>query len=195
MINSENTALNRTKEALQYFAAGATSCLVTAVAVLGNKTLTSYCPSFPEAVYTYAKSAQQLQMSSVQALPAMINRTVDYVVIQAPIFEETLFRYGLQELLLRELPKVTLKKFAPSYVDVVDSKVAKVARVGVSALAFCLMHAVRPEETSVTLFCSTARLTGVLALGILAGGVQEVTESTLLSILFHSGWNIVSLSV
>ena len=50
--------------------------------------------------------------------------------------EEFLFRTVLQETLLRQAPKWALGKIAPDKVHWVDSKIAKVARVALSAAAF-----------------------------------------------------------
>lgn len=55
--------------------------------------------------------------------------------------EEIVFRGLIQQKLLRELPKKVLNKFAPNYVDLVDHKVARVARVVFASILFAAAHA------------------------------------------------------
>src|SRR5690606_34432461 len=110
------------------------------------------------------------------------------VAFATPIVEELFFRVGLQEILLKKAPTAFLNKIAPSYSGLVDTKTAKIARIAFTALAFSLAHA----NTAGWPMCSTARLVNTFFLGLLAGGIQEVTESPLLAMIFHSGFNIQS---
>lgn len=55
--------------------------------------------------------------------------------------EEFVFRGIIQQGVLKELPKMALRQLAPEYVETVDHKVARVARVIFTSAIFALGHA------------------------------------------------------
>lgn len=58
----------------------------------------------------------------------------------APILEELHFRYLIQKVLLKELPRKILQKIKPSNAKYVDHTLAKILRVVLTASFFTLMH-------------------------------------------------------
>jgi membrane protease YdiL (CAAX protease family) len=99
-----------------------------------------------------------------------------------------LFRFGFQEMLLKQLPKAIIKRIAPSQLSSVDSKAAKAARVLITATAFSLAHALHPGYGWPS--CSLARLINTFAAGLIISTIQETTGSPILAMAFHSGYNI-----
>lgn len=111
-------------------------------------------------------------------------------VFCAPIIEEGLFRFGLQEVVLRRAPKAILKKIAPAYTSKVDSKIAKVARVLFTTFLFTIAHDNKSHIYS-TLGsvekCASYNvgLGVVFIAGLVFGSIQERTHSTASCILCH----------
>lgn len=169
---------------MKYFGAGAAYNVISWKIMLPfMHSGMDWCPVFPKPVYTYVRNVCLLR----EDLPGLTG-VFDTFAFKAPIVEELLFRVGLQELILKRAPKAILNRFAPSYSGVVDTKIAKIARVALTAAAFSLAHAMPPEYGWPN--CSTARLVNTFVLGLVLGGVQEVTESPLMAMLLHSGFNI-----
>lgn len=66
--------------------------------------------------------------------------------VVAPIFEEPLFRYGIQEVLLTYLPKKIVKKVAPGKEMILDCKIAKTSRIALTTLLFAAIHLINKSE-------------------------------------------------
>jgi membrane protease YdiL (CAAX protease family) len=142
------------------------------------------CPTLPKPFYAYAQSIG----SSVNSIPVFTN-TFNTIFFKGPIIEELIFRIGIQDTYLKKIPKAILKRIAPSYVNSLDTKIAKVTRIVFSALAFSLSHATAPEfEWPV---CSTAKLVNTFVMGLILGGIQEFTEEPWMNMLVHSGFNLI----
>jgi membrane protease YdiL (CAAX protease family) len=175
---------NFLKRGLKYFGAGAATSFVFSQVILPFRTSgMDWCPVFPKPVYTYVRNSCLLR----EYLPGF-SGVYGTIVFKAPIVEELMFRVGLQELILKRAPKAILNRFAPSYSGIVDTKLAKIARETLTAAAFSLIHAMPPEMGWPN--CSTAKLVNAFAVGLILGRVQEITNSPLLAMLFHSGFNI-----
>lgn len=56
------------------------------------------------------------------------------------ICEEVEFRWFVQEILLRQLPKQIVKQISPDLMNMVDSTPAKISRVAATALIFAYCH-------------------------------------------------------
>ena len=141
------------------------------------------CFRLPESVYAYSRN-----ICLIKDLLPGFKGSFSTMAIKIPFVEEVIFRIGLQETILKKIPKQILNRFAPSYVSIVDAKIAKIARVMFSALAFSLAHTAPPE--SGWPYCSIARLVNTFAMGLVLGTIQETTESPLIAMLFHSGFNL-----
>lgn len=175
---------NFLERGFKYFGAGvAASVLSSKIMIPFMTSGMDWCPEFPKPFYSYVRNACLAR----EYLPGLTG-AYNNCAFKAPIVEELMFRVGLQEILLKKTPKAILNQFAPSYVGIVDTKIAKVARVTLTAIAFSLAHAMPPESGWPN--CSTARLVNTFVLGLLLGGVQEVTESPLMAMFLHSGLNI-----
>lgn len=177
---------NFLERGLKYLGAGVVTSIISAKTILPimNSGM-DWCPVFPKPVYTYARYACLVR----EYLPGLTG-TYNNFAFKAPMVEELMFRVGLQEIAFKKAPKAILNRFAPSYSGIVDTKAAKIARVALTAALFSLIHANPPEMG--WLNCSTARLVNTFGLGLILGGIQEVTESPLMAMLFHVGFNVQS---
>lgn len=141
------------------------------------------CPSMPESVYHYANSVCKIR-TFLPPLP----RILEHEALSVPCVETLLFEFILQEMLLKQFPKIIELNFVPSHLHVADSKTAKVARVFAVAVAFTLSHSMHPGYGWPV--CSLARLTHDFAIGVIAGTIQETTGSPTMAMAFLSGNNI-----
>jgi len=70
------------------------------------------------------------------------NNYLEFIILTTGTFmlfiavEEAIFRYGLQNICLTEVPKRLLQNIAPEYKHWINSTPAKIARIFISALAF-----------------------------------------------------------
>lgn len=140
------------------------------------------CPYLPESVYQFAYKVCRVR----EYLPQLPG-TIEQETLMVPMIEETLFRIGLQELLLRQLPKAIIKRVAPSHLSKVDSRAATLARVLLTSTAFAFAHAVRPAFGWPN--CSVARMVQTFAVGLILGTIQETTHSPQMAMTFHAGYN------
>jgi membrane protease YdiL (CAAX protease family) len=60
--------------------------------------------------------------------------------------EEIIFRSCIQSILLTKIPKLTLRKIAPSYENLVDHKITQIARIIFTSLLFALAHVARLKD-------------------------------------------------
>src|SRR5262249_12830299 len=111
------------------------------------------CPSLPEFIYHYGAAVCRIR-EYVPALPWITEQEAFMV----PLVEEGLYRFLFQEMLLKQLPKVIIKRLTPSPLpkkgknkqilpaepSMLDSKAFKVARVSLVFLVFGLAHAMHP---------------------------------------------------
>lgn len=146
------------------------------------------CVRLPNFVYTYARNFCLIR----EFIPGF-NGAFSTLTIKGPFIEEMIFWIGIQETILKKIPKQIFNRFAPSYAGIVDAKITKVARVVFTALAFSLIHSLPPEIGWPQ--CSIARLVNTFATGLIFGTIQETTESPLMAMLFHSGFNFQSALV
>ena len=107
-------------------------------------------------------------------------------------FEEILFRHGIQEISLQELPKSILKKAAPAKETLLDSKTAKAGRILLTSTLFSLFHlthlVIIPKPVML------AQLVNTFTLGIGAGILRESKLGLAGAIGLHLGYNIIGLS-
>jgi membrane protease YdiL (CAAX protease family) len=169
---------------LKYFGAGVAYNIISSKIMIsfmnsGN----DWCPTFPKTFYTYARNVC-LAREYLPGLTGIYNK----LAFKAPIVETLLFQVGLQEIGLRMAPKAILEQFVPSYSGIINSKIAKITRVALTAAAFSLSHATPSEMRWPN--CSTTRLINTFVIGLILGEIEEVTQSPLLSMLLHSGSNI-----
>lgn len=70
-----------------------------------------------------------------------LDPTVNYTdPLLTGLTEEFFFRYVIQSALLKEVPKLILKKISPKNVDFIDHKISKMARIILTSLLFALAH-------------------------------------------------------
>jgi membrane protease YdiL (CAAX protease family) len=100
--------------------------------------------------------------------------------VMAPLVEETVYRLGYQEVMLRRIPKAVAARFAPGHEALVDSIGARLTRVVVVAYLFALAHlSNRPVDQLMPTFVG----------GIVMGLSQEFAENTTFPMLVHAAYN------
>lgn len=73
--------------------------------------------------------------------PALINPLVILqITALAPIAEEIVFRFLIQDVILTRIPKCLIKRIMPGQETILDSKIAKVVRIILTASLFSLVH-------------------------------------------------------
>lgn len=110
--------------------------------VLSEKLLKiiTYSITLPASFYVFAINYCLPQI--VVAFDEAGKRTVNYSLMLAiGMGEELFFRVYIQSLLLRDIPRDILHKFAPAYENYVDHKITKIARVVFTSALFALAHA------------------------------------------------------
>jgi membrane protease YdiL (CAAX protease family) len=117
-----------------------------------------------------------------------IVRTLSYnnpasKIMASAACEEIEFRWFLQEVLLRKLPKAALQKIAPRLTEMVDSLPARISRVAAASLLFALCH-------SQVLDCSAGGGIGQLMGGLFYGAIYEYTGSLSTCTTMHFLYNV-----
>lgn len=79
-----------------------------------------------------------------------------------------------------------MNKTAPSYAPIINRQATKIARIIVSSALFAIVHAQLPFPP----YNTTANLAHKFVMGLILGGIQEVSGNPLLSMAFHCGNNI-----
>lgn len=119
--------------------------------------------------------------------------------VVAPFTEEIHYRLIIQELLLKQLPKKLISHVSPKHADLVDSKVAKYARVFLSSLIFALPHYICPENAmhmlgvkDKTIACVLSnRVINAFGGGLILGALQETTGSLEYPLIAHMLHNFI----
>lgn len=106
------------------------------------------CSVLPEGIYQYANSVREVML--FPTLP-FERGGFGHTLIHAPIAEEMIYRLALQHILFKTAPVEFLGK------DILNSKLATVARIVLAALAFSLIHAFRQAEVADVAYCSLTR--------------------------------------
>lgn len=108
-----------------------------------------------------------------------------------PVTEELHYRLLIQELFLKQIPKKILARISPAHVSLVDSKVAKIARVVIASFLFALPHYISPEAGA-HMFgtyndpCFMGnRILNAFGTGIVFGFLQEITGNIANPIIAH----------
>lgn len=71
---------------------------------------------------------------------SIFGKNIGSQVLIPALCEEIEFRWFVQEVLLRKLPKAVLQTIAPKLTELVDSFPARITRVAAAALLFALCH-------------------------------------------------------
>ncbi len=103
-------------------------------------------------------------------------------VIIAPVYEELEFRYILQHLILKKIPKSILEKVAPNYADIMDKLPVQILRVFVVSLFFTAVHAS-------ALTCEPWGGWPQFFAGVLTGVLNEMNDGNLLDGINYHAFN------
>lgn len=92
-------------------------------------------------------------------------------VLQAAVYEELIFRGLIQDILLKRIPQLIIKKLAPGKEKLLDTKTAQAFRITISATAFSAIHLINllvfPKEYVIPQVVIT------FVLGIFLGVIKE----------------------
>lgn len=99
--------------------------------------------------------------------------------------EEVEFRWFVQDILLKKLPKKVIEKIAPDMANIVDSMPARISRVAAAALFFAICHAHALE-------CAEGGGIYQLMGGLLYGALYEFSDNSLVNCInLHCIYNLV----
>lgn len=112
---------------------------------------------------------------AVIKLVFIVVKAQPYSCIIGPIIEEIAFRFLLQDILLKRVPKYIIKKILPGKETVVDNRITKVFRILFTATLFAASH------TDYTFFYKTH----VFIVGITSGVLKESKMGILGAIGYH----------
>nr|QIQ10899.1 hypothetical protein OJOKFFHK_00042 [uncultured bacterium] len=114
------------------------------------------------------------------------------VGVAYPLFEEVVFRGLIQDVLLKRIPKYIVSKVAPGKETALDSNIAKVARITLTAAAFSACHLVNfgimPDSYV------RAQLIASFVMGIGFGALKESKAGLLGAIGAHMANNVMAIS-
>jgi hypothetical protein len=102
--------------------------------------------------------------------------------------EEIIFRFAIQEMVLRQIPRKIIQKFAPGHEESIDFLSMRIMRVASSSLFFTFLH-----QSPYFLDCSTQGMTAILVMAVADSMLQEVTHNPLYSIYFHARHNLTTV--
>ena len=143
-----------------------------------------------DVAYAHSDNSEEVKQSLRNAVNIQKNAQYD-LYTRYVVQEEFLFRTILQETLLKTAPKWVLGKVAPTKVHWVDSKIAKVARISLSAAAFSAYHLQNQAALGISDSQMNMQLCNTFGLGIATGILQEKTGSSWASIALHLSYNLL----
>lgn len=149
-----------------------------------NKTY-PLCFDVPSAVSSYTLLTHKIE----NLIPSPFGFSAKLFIIR-PIFNEYCYRFALQEILLKRIPKKLLKKFAPSSKPLVNSIIAKVARVAITSVIFTLAQ-IYPDNSSISnQNCSLIQIINIFGVGLILGAIQECFGKTYLAAASHMAFTV-----
>lgn len=107
-------------------------------------------------------------------------------ILAPAALEELEFRWLVQDVVLKKIPEQILKTIVPEYAHIVDSDVARISRIALTALLFSASHLHQ-------LNCSEMGGIGPLIGGLIYGYVYEYTDLSLPGCInLHSVYNTLN---
>ena len=121
------------RSGLKYFAGGVVSAMVSQDLGVDFK----HHPTFPEFIYKQAKIIREIAEKTVEKLEiTRMPVRIRWCLVQV-LFGDVL----LQEVFLRQFPKMVIGVLSPSHTHLVDHTAIKVIRAGISSVGHLLPHA------------------------------------------------------
>lgn len=96
---------------------------------------------------------------------------VGLVAVGTPIVEEVIFRGLIQDVMLKRVPKYLIKKIAPGKETALDSTIAKITRITLTAALFSASHLSNLEALPDSYV--SAQVVGTFVMGIGWGALKE----------------------
>lgn len=106
------------------------------------------------------------------------------------IAEEVIFRYGLQEFILKDCVKKIVKLIAPNHISLVDSTIYTVCRILITSICFSASHL--PNYSQLADNHVVEQLYGSFVMGVVSGVIKE-TIGIKASIGAHAINNFIGL--
>lgn len=149
---------------------------------------TCYLEEYTKQYNSHFPSMTHLHQTPL-SMKVITGATVGVIV---PFSEEILFRGLMQDVLLMRIPKFIVKKIAPGKETVLDSSVAKAARIALTAAAFSAYHFQNQGLFSDSYV--TMQLVSTFVMGIGFGLLKESKAGLLGSIGAHMANNFVAIA-
>lgn len=157
--------------------------------------------SYPEPLLSHLKSKQPFDPFT-QPSPYVDTVFGEAVVMSGTgalvaVAEEVLFRAGMQDLLLKQVPSYLAGKYSARFSNWIENgSVAKALRIGLSALAFSAAHASHQDPFTSAAYSSEQvmfRLTNTFIGGLIMGALQETTGRIWAPIGLHVANNTIQI--
>ncbi|MDP1836370.1 MAG: CPBP family intramembrane metalloprotease [Chlamydiales bacterium] len=127
-----------------------------------------------------------------RSVPLLKAALLEGIGINAPIIEEVIFRGLIQDVFLTRVPKYIAKKIAPGTETALDSNIAKVARIVLTAVLFSAIHI--PNYGALPSSYVDMQLASTFVLGIVLGALKESRAGLLGAMGAHITNNIIAIS-
>lgn len=109
-------------------------------------------------------------------------------MVETPIKAEILFRGLIQGLLLRHIPRAIITKIAPGKEGLVDTKIAKIARIVFTSALFAAMHG--SDGSTLSDDYVKMKIGATFCMGLIFGAINESKVGLFGSISAHIGQNV-----
>ncbi len=106
-----------------------------------NSASNASCPM--KAIASRILKYQNITINELNLSQKVFRLKIDFflvAVVVGPILEELLFRDLVQDVLLTRIPKYIISKISPGHESLVDSKIAALSRIALTAAAFSASH-------------------------------------------------------
>lgn len=111
--------------------------------------------------------------------------------VAGPLYEEYLYRYAIQKLLLKELPKKIFGKNEKA-IQLLDSNTAKIVRTLVTSYLFATLHYSAPRDNNPKLYeLGNVSFVSTFFGGMVMGLQMELTNNLIHPLLTHCAFNIL----
>lgn len=132
-------------------------------------------------------------VNGLEISPLMIKVFIGSVICVYPaISEELIFRGLIQDVLLKRIPSWVLKKIHYSHENILDTKIAKAARIIFTSALFAASHLF--NQGIFTDSYVQAQVVGTFALGIIFGAIKESSLGLVGSTGAHFMNNLIAIS-
>lgn len=177
-------------ESLSLTREGVANLAKTGIALDADALANAVCPM--QEYVSQLNHALQLYPEYQQTVFSVKASLVTVIGIVAPIFEEVVFRCLIQNVLLKDVPKFIVKHIAPGRETALDSNIATLARVALTAALFSAYHLTNSGLMADSIV--STQIVATLVMGIGFGALKESNAGLLGAIGAHVTNNILAIS-